>query len=461
MIKQHIISLSALFFIAVCALVFAQFPAMRGVPIAAAEVSQTSLSTNTSLYFGGDFIQVSWDNTNTMQSDDWIGIATAGGGWIGGQEQVTWFYVNGAHAGTWTFYAPNISGSYQILYRSSNGVTGSDLARSASFTITKRQPSLAKATEEKSFFWQVQIPNNHPHVWLSDSPNAEQEIVFPTNMPRTFSITGILLRREGGIQEAGGQMSASIDKQGVPYTAGIPSYRLGTLTTGQLENEYDWHLGPYLTVDRDAGDKVRYQIDTTEGGIYTVLLYYTGDDSPASGEKRIFDWRPGLPGNGSTIETDGTGWNGYTLLVTIDPAVLGYANVSPRTLRATLEAGQSGGWAPSKAYIGARVAGTIHASSMLPLTFGGVSGTSIAPKARAVSDSLDVSGFDMSHGIIVKIFTPSLAAGTLRGLYTQPGTQVWWKQGDDAMNPTSTGYNTYGPSGSFTIDGLRRIEAFF
>ena len=329
----------------------------------------------------------------------------------------------------------------------------------------------AENKEDKVLFWQVQVPDNHPRTWLSDSPNSHEEIVFSPETPRKFSVTRILLRKEGAIQQ--GQLRASIDKGGVPCSSTLaPSCQLGTLSAGSLETENKWKLGPYLTVDRDAGDKLRYQIDTTEGGIYTVFLYYTGEDAPASGWKRIFDWRPGLP-LGGTIETDGAGWGGYTLLVAIDPAVLGYSKMSPNKLRATLEAGQNGGWSPSKAFIGPRIVGTINASSMRPLSFGGSSGTSMTAGARSVSDDASVTGFDMSNGLIMKIYTPTGSPGTLRGLYTQPGTKVWWKAGDDANNPKSENYRTYttqprwcgsyicGETESFKIEGLRRIEAFF
>ncbi|MDP3645945.1 MAG: hypothetical protein Q8R25_02560 [bacterium] len=131
-------------------------------------ITPPTLTTATSSYLGGDTITINWNNPGTMQSDDWIGIATQGGAWIGGAQNVTWFYVSGAHTGTSTLPAPNVSGTYEMLYRSSNGQVGSDLVRSAPFTVTAVPPTLTTATSSYLGGDTITINWNNPGTMQSD-----------------------------------------------------------------------------------------------------------------------------------------------------------------------------------------------------------------------------------------------------------------------------------------------------
>jgi hypothetical protein len=324
----------------------------------------------------------------------------------------------------------------------------------------------------RNFQFTRQVPGGSARFWLSDF-SGESPYAFgmplPAWFPRKAFIVSCGLRYEGDPSPLVGQFAAAIDHGSIAFLTGDPPWhqsnsdfrqcdRLHSIMSGQYDSTRDFGE-PYL-LDRDAGDRFWLQLDSNQAGVFSmwVSILVPASVQPTvvtpSGWLPVCDWAEALYWPLGAGEANHSGWGGYTLLNVIDPLGVEFINNANDNLRLTFKAATDAAWPIAKAYVGARVAGTNNAVSLIPLTFGGNVGVTIGAGAVAVSDALG-SGIDLSNGLIVKSY--SSGTSSVRGLQSQPAWHALFKSGDDAANATSTGYT----ASTNRAMGLRLIEARF
>jgi peptidoglycan hydrolase-like protein with peptidoglycan-binding domain len=110
------------------------------ITVTGTTTSSPLIYTDKTSYNAGEAIKVIWNNPATPGASDWIGMVKAGQNWIpitGGQQGITWQWVNGISGGFANLVAPAASGNYQIVYfkNTADGAvnTSTEMSRTSAF----------------------------------------------------------------------------------------------------------------------------------------------------------------------------------------------------------------------------------------------------------------------------------------------------------------------------------------
>ena len=158
----------------------------------------------------------------------------------------------------------------------------------------------------------------------------------------------------------------------------------------------------------------------------------------------------------NTLDADSSGWNGYTLVMRFETALLTMPSGSITQVRFKFEGGAAEGMDISSAYVG-HAAGTgdayDFAATPVQLLWAGSGSKSIGAGATATTDWASFA-YNKTSALLVALYSGA-AADTFRKRDSVTNATLYYKNANEPATVDKTGYS----SSATTLIGINKIEA--